>query len=61
MQNKNKSLSMQDTPDHSPSPSKSQRFRAFLRKITFKVLFKGLEVLLMILEIVQCLCEIFKR
>lgn len=61
MQNKDKSLSMQDNPNRSPSPSKSQRFRAFWRKTTFKVLFKGLEVLLMILEIVQCLFEIFKR
>ena len=61
MQDKNKSLSIQDNPNPSPSPSKSQRFRTFMRKNTFKILFKGLEALWMILEIIPCLSEIFKR
>jgi hypothetical protein len=61
MQKKNKSLFMQDNPGSSLTPAKSHCFRSLWRKITFQVLFKGLEVLLMILEIIQCLCEIFKK
>lgn len=58
---KNESLFMQDSPGTSPTPRKSHRFKFHWRKTVFQFAFKGLEVLLMILQILQCLCEMFKK
>ena len=57
----NKSLIMQDAPERSLSHPKSHRKKVQARKMTFKVIFKALEALLMAVEVVKGLCEIFKR
>ena len=58
---KNESLFMQDSPGTSPTARKSHRFKFHWRKTVFQFAFKGLEILLMILQILQCLCEMFKK
>lgn len=58
-----KSLFMQDNPDNSSNPQNSHRFK-FKRKwykAIFRVAFKLLEVLLVILKIIHCVCEMFKK
>ena len=61
MQKQNKSLFMQDDPGNSSKPRKSHRFKDKWRKTLFRVAFKGLEVLLVVLQIIQCFCEMFKK
>ncbi|WP_312645428.1 hypothetical protein [Hydrogenoanaerobacterium sp.] len=59
---KNKSSQpMQNIPSKSSSSQKSHPFKFKLNKVFFKIAFKALEVALVGLQIVQCLCEIFKR
>ena len=55
MQKHKKSLFMQDSPGNSSVPRTSHRFK-FKRKW-----FKALEVLLVVLQIIQCFCEMFKK
>lgn len=61
MKKQKKSLSMQDYPGISSVPSNSHPFKANWRKVCFQVAFKALEVLLVVLQIIQCLCEMFKK
>lgn len=61
MKKNNKSLIMQDAPDRSRESPKSHRKKVQARKATFKVIFKLLEALLMIVEVIKGICEIFKR
>lgn len=61
MKKQKKSLFMQDSPGNSYPPSKSHRFKISCCKTIFRVLFKGLEVMLVIVKIIQCFFEIFKR
>ena len=60
MQKKTKSLFMQDKTDTSQSPETSHQTKPFGRKFLFKALFKGIEAIWMIVQIIQYLCEIFK-
>ena len=63
MQKQNKSLFMQDRPGNSSNPRTSHRFKfkRKWRKTFFRFAFRTLEVLLMILQIIQCFCEMFKK
>ena len=63
MQKQNKSLFMQDSPGNSSNPRSSHRFKfkRKWRKALFQVAFKALEVLLVVLQIIQCICEMFKK
>jgi len=61
MSDKRKSLFMQDEPGIPPNPQNSHPFNSKWRKIFFQLAFKALEVLLVILQIIQCICEMFKR
>lgn len=58
-----KSLSMQDTPRKSSNPRTSHRSKLGCkwRRMVFQIAFKVLEVALVILQIIQCLCEMFKK
>ncbi len=58
-----KSLFMQVNPGNSSSPRKSHhfKFKCKWRRTFFRLAFKALEVLLMILQIIQCFCEIFNK
>lgn len=58
-----KSLFMQDSPTNSLNPRTSHRIKLKRkwRKTIFRLVFRGLEVLLVILQIIQCLCEMFKK
>ena len=58
-----KSLFMQDSPGNSSVPLTSHRvkFKRKWRKTVFRLAFKALEVLLMVLQIIQCFCEMFKK
>lgn len=58
-----KSLSMQDTPRKSSNPRTSHRSKLGCkwRRMVFRIAFKVLEVALVILQIIQCLCEMFKK
>lgn len=58
-----KSLFMQDSPDNSSVPRTSHRFKfkPKWRKTVFRLVFRALEVLLVILQIIQCFCEMFKK
>ena len=58
-----KSLFMQDSLDNSPIPRTSHRFKfkRKWRKIVFRLVFRALEVLLVVLQIIQCFCEMFKK
>ena len=63
MRKSKKSLSMQDTPRKSLYPRTSHRSRIghkWRRKV-FQIAFKALEVALVILQIIQCFCEMFKK
>ena len=60
MQKHKKSLFMQDSPGNSSVPRTSHRFK-FKRKTVFRLAFKALEVLLVVLQIIQCFCEMFKK
>lgn len=63
MRKHKKSLSMQDTPRKSSSPRTSHRskFGCKWRRKVFQIAFKALEVALVILQIIQCFCEMFKK
>ena len=63
MQKQNKSLFMQDSPGNSSNPRNSHRFKfkRKWRKTLFRLAFRALEVLLVILQIIQCFCEMFKK
>ena len=63
MQKQNKALFMQDRPGNSSNPRTSHRFKfkRKWRKTFFRFAFRTLEVLLMILQIIQCFCEMFKK
>ena len=58
-----KSLFTQDNPGNSLNPQNSHRFKfkRKWRKKLFQLAFKSLEVLLMVLQIIQCFCEMFKK
>ena len=56
---KKQSLFMQDVPERSHPPEKSQR-TTFKLKV-FKMLFKLIEALWMIVQIAQYFVEIFRR
>lgn len=56
---KKQSLFIQDVPVHSQSPKKSQR-TSFKLKV-FKMLFKLIEALWMVVQIAQYFVEIFRR
>ena len=58
-----KSLFMQDSPDNSSNPRTSHcfKFKRKWRKTLFRLAFRALEVLLVILQIIQCFCEMFKK
>lgn len=60
MQKKTKSLFMQDKTDTSQTPETSHQINPFGRKFIVKALFKGIEAIWMIVQIIQYLCEIFK-
>lgn len=63
MKKQNKSLFMQDNPGNSSNPQNSHHFK-FKQKCCetiFRVAFKLLEVLLVVLQIIQCVCEMFKK
>lgn len=63
MQKHKKSLFMQDSPGNSSVPRTSHRFKfkRKWRKTIFRLAFKALEVLLVVLQIIQCFCEMFKK
>ena len=56
---KKKSLFMQDVPERSHPPEKSQR--TSLKVKAFKMLFKLIEALWMVVQIAQYFVEIFRR
>lgn len=60
MQKKKQSLYMQDRPGNSQSPKKSHRKKSPWQKLIFKILFKGIEAIWMVVQIIQYLSEIFK-
>ena len=61
MNNKNESLFMQDNLGNSPTRKQSHCFKVPWRKKLFQFAFKALEVFLVILQIIQCLCEMLKK
>ena len=61
MAQKDKSLLTQDTPDASPVTRKSHRFKIHWRRTVFHLTFRALEVLASLLQVIQFLCEIFRR
>ena len=63
MQKHKKSLFMQDSPGNSSVPQTSHRFKfkRKWRKTVFRLAFKALEMLLVVLQIIQCFCEMFKK
>lgn len=61
MKKQKKSLFMQDSPGNSSKPRKSHRFKDEWRKTLFQVVFKSLEVLLVVVQIIQSLWEMFKK
>lgn len=61
MKNEDKSLFMQDNPGNSLTRKQSHCFKVLWRKKLFQFAFKALEVFLVILQIIQCLCEMFKK
>lgn len=63
MHKSKKSLSMQDTPRKSSSSRTSHRSKLGCkwRRKVFQIAFKVLEVALVILQIIQCFCEMFKK
>lgn len=63
MQKHKKSLFMQDSSGNSSIPRISHRskFKRKWRKTAFRLAFKALEVLLVVLQIIQCFCEMFKK
>lgn len=60
MQKKKQSLYMQDSLGNSQSPRKSHHIKVPWKKLVFKFLFKGIEMIWMIVQIIQYLSEIFK-
>lgn len=60
MQKKTESLFIQDKTDTSQTPETSHQIKFLGRKFIFKALFKGIEAIWMIVQIIQYLCEIFK-
>ena len=63
MRKHKKSLFMQDSPGNSSNPRTSHcfKFKRKWRKTLFRLAFRALEVLLVILQIIQCFCEMFKK
>lgn len=63
MNEQKKSLFMQDSPDNSSNPRNTHCFKSKRkwRKALFRVAFKVLEVLLVVLQIIQCICELLKK
>jgi hypothetical protein len=59
MSNQKKSLFMQDIPGNLQTLEKSYRFKFRLRKKLFKVAFKIIESIWMVLQIIHYICEIF--
>lgn len=45
----------------SPRTSHRFKFKRKWRKTVFRLAFKALEVLLVVLQIIQCFCEMFKK
>ncbi len=58
-----KSLFMQDCPGNSSISQTSHRFKfkRKWRKTVFRLVFKALEVLLVVLQIIHYFCEMFKK
>ena len=63
MQKHKKSLFMQDSLGNSLVPRTSHRskFKRKWRKTVFRLAFKALEVLLVVLQIIQCFREMLKK
>lgn len=63
MKKNKKSLFIQDSPGNSSNPRTSHRikFKCKWRKTVFRLTFRALEVSLVVLQIIQCLCEMFKK
>lgn len=61
MQKKNDSLFVQDDPRVSLPPKESQSLGKAWRKVVFQAVFKVLEVMLMIVQIIHCILEILKK
>ena len=63
MKKHKKTLFMQDSPNNSSEPRTSHRLKLKRnwRKTVFRLGFKALEVLLVVLQIIQCFCEMFKK
>lgn len=55
----NKSLFMQDIPS-SPDPTEAQKSKSCWRVLIFKSVFKAIEAIWMVVQIVQYLFEIFR-
>lgn len=56
-----KMLIVQNVRMTSQKPNKkSVKRRKRLRKKIFKILFRGIETLWMLMQIIQCVCQIFK-
>jgi hypothetical protein len=56
-----KSLFAQEVPGKSQTPGKSQRKKIHWNKVIFKFLFKGIEVIWMLSQVIQYVSEIFKK
>ena len=63
MQKHKKSLVMQDSPGNSSVPRNNHRIKKNRKwsMTVYRLAFKALEVLLVVLQIIQCFCEMFKK
>ena len=59
--NKAKMMNMQNIPGFLRTPGKIQRKRVRRRQKRFKFLFKTIEILWMIIQIIQWILEFFKK
>lgn len=57
----NKSLFMRDIPGNSQSPRKSHGFKVRWRRALFKMAFKTIEAIWMVVQIIQYIREIFHK
>lgn len=61
MNEANDSLHVQDTPDCPQTTEETHRKKARWRKKAFKILFRLIEAFWMLIQIVQHVCEFFKK
>ena len=61
MRKKRKKLYAQDAPSTTRLPKNARKKRPILRQKVFQFLFKGVEALWMLVQIVQYICEFFKK